>query len=581
MVSKARPNNELAEVLGKCKRAFLDIGAFSAVINFLMLVPALYMLQVYDRVLQSRSETTLWMLTFIVLGMYAVLAGLEYVRTQVAIRIGSKLDMELNRRVCTAAFEANLRYGGSAAGQALNDLTTVRQFVTGSTLFAFLDAPWFPIYVTVVFLFDVQLGLLALAGSLILILLAIINERISRKVLADANVLSLQSSSTAQTTLKNAEVIEAMGMLQPLLDRWYRIHGAFLAKQLEASKKASIIGSWTKFARISLQSLVLGIGALLVLENRITAGMMIAASILMGKALSPVEGVLSGWRNWSGFRSSYGRLSALLASNPERNVGLSLPRPQGELTVSHLVAAPPRVNPPVLRNISFKLPKGEVLGIIGPSACGKSTLARVLVGIWPALAGDVRLDGADVYQWNKDELGQAVGYLPQDVELFQGTVAENIARFGKIDSDKVVQAAQLAAVHELILQLPAGYDTMLGEDGAGLSGGQKQRIGLARALYDSPSFIVLDEPNSNLDEAGEAALARAIAHCRRNNCTVVLITHRASILAATTRLLVLRDGIMQAFGPTGDVLRAMREARGRQTPGKAIEQGESPLQREA
>ncbi|TEA69615.1 type I secretion system permease/ATPase [Allopusillimonas ginsengisoli] len=578
-MARARPNNELAEVLRKCKRAFVDIGAFSAVINFLMLVPALYMLQVYDRVLQSRNETTLWMLTVIVLGLYAVLASLEYVRTQLAIRIGSKLDFELNRRVCTAAFEANLRHGGSVAGQALNDLTTVRQFVTGPTLFAFLDAPWFPIYVTVIFLFDVQLGLLALAGSLILITLAVINERISRKPLADANVLSLQSSNTAQTTLKNAEVIEAMGMLQPLLNRWYRIHSAFLAKQMEASRKASVIGSWTKLVRISLQSLVLGIGALLVLEDKITAGMMIAASILMGKALGPVEGVLSGWRNWSSFQSAYGRLSALLAANPERNVGLSLPKPEGVITVSHLVAAPPRVSPPVLRNISFKLPKGEVLGIIGPSACGKSTLARVLVGIWPALGGEVRLDGANVYQWNKDELGQAVGYLPQDVELFMGTVAENIARFGDLDSDKVVQAAQLAGVHDLILQLPSGYDTMLGEDGAGLSGGQKQRIGLARALYGSPSLIVLDEPNSNLDEAGEAALARAIAHCRQNGCTVVLITHRANVLATTTRLLVLRDGVMQAFGPTADVLRAMREPRG-QPPGKAIEQN-NPIKREA
>lgn len=568
MKKKALPSNEVVHALLVYKDAFRNIGVFSAVINLLMLVPSLYMLQIYDRVLQSRSETTLWMLSGITLGLYAFICMLEYVRSQIAIHIGTQLDIKLNRRVYTAAFETNLRRGDYVAGQALSDLTTLRQFLGGSTLFSFFDAPWFPIYLAVIFLFDFHLGLFALGGSLVLMVLAVINERISRAPLGEANALSLRSANTATASLRNAEVIEAMGMLKPLQARWFRIHEAFLNKQSEASEKASVVGAWTKFARISLQSMVLGVGALLVLDNLITPGMMIAASILMGKTLSPVEGVIGGWKQWSAVKVAYGRLVTLLEANPPRESSLSLPKPVGHLSVARLVAGAPGANVPVLKNLSFAMSAGEVLGIVGPSASGKSTLARVLVGVWPALAGDVRLDGANVYQWNKDELGASVGYLPQDIELFAGTVAENIARFGEVDSVAVVEAARLAGVHELILQLPKGYGTELGEGGAGLSGGQKQRIGLARALYGSPSLIVLDEPNSNLDEAGEAALARAIALCRERGATVVMVTHRGSILATTTRLLVLRDGTAQAFGPTQEVLRAMQQAQQQQARGK-------------
>lgn len=570
MRKKALPRNEVVHALLAYKDALRNIGVFSAVINLLMLVPSLYMLQIYDRVLQSRSETTLWMLSGITLGLYAFLSVLEYVRSQIAIRIGSQLDMKLNRRVYTAAFETNLRRGDYMAGQALSDLTTLRQFFGGSTLFAFFDAPWFPIYLAVIFMFDFHLGLFALGGSLVLVALAVINERTSRAPLGEANALSLRSANSATTTLRNAEVIEAMGMLKPLQARWFRIHEAFLHKQSEASEKASVVGAWTKFARISLQSLVLGVGALLVLDNLITPGMMIAASILMGKTLSPVEGVIGGWKQWNAVKAAYGRLVALLDANPPRESTLSLPKPVGHLSVARLVVGAPGANVPVLKNLSFAMSAGEVLGIVGPSASGKSTLARVLVGVWPALAGEVRLDGADVYQWNKDELGASIGYLPQDIELFAGTVADNIARFGEVDSGAVVEAAKLAGVHELILLLPKGYGTELGEGGAGLSGGQKQRIGLARALYGSPSLIVLDEPNSNLDEAGEAALARAVALCRERGATVVMVTHRGSILATTTRLLVLRDGTAQAFGPTQEVLRAMQRVQQQQASGKPV-----------
>jgi len=567
MKQQALPRGEIMTALLAHKSALRNIGVFSAAINLLMLVPSLYMLQVYDRVLQSRSETTLWMLSAITLALFALISALEYVRSQVAIHVGAHLDAQLNRRVYTAAFETNLRHGGYVAGQALNDLTTLRQFISGSSVFAFFDAPWFPLYLAVIFMFDFHLGLFALGGAVLLITLAVINERISRKPLDEANRLSLRSADSATVTLRNAEAIEAMGMLVPLQTRWLRVHEAFLAKQGEASEKASIVGAWTRFSRISLQSMVLGVGALLVLDNEITAGMMIAASILMGKTLSPVEGVIGGWKQWSAAKSAYYRLHALLEANPVRRSVMPLPRPKGQLTVSRLVAGAPGAAP-VLKNVNFALMPGEVLGVIGPSASGKSTLARLLVGVWPALAGDVRLDGADVGQWNKDELGPFVGYLPQDIELFAGTVAENIARFGEVDSEAVVEAARLAGVHDMVLKLPNGYSTELGADGAGLSGGQKQRIALARALYGSPSLIVLDEPNSNLDETGEAALARAVALCRERGATVVIISHRNSILATTNRLLVLQDGTSLAFGPTQEVLRAMQQRTVPQSPSK-------------
>ncbi|PVY77077.1 ATP-binding cassette subfamily C exporter for protease/lipase [Cupriavidus alkaliphilus] len=575
MSQSAHPGSEILTALRAHKSALRNIGVFSAVINLLMLVPSLYMLQVYDRVLQSRSETTLWMLSAITLGLFALISVLEYVRSQVAIHVGAQLDAQLNRRIYTAAFETNLRQGGYIAGQALNDLTTLRQFISGSTLFAFFDAPWFPLYLGVIFLFDFHLGLFALCGAAVLIALAVVNERISRQPLDEAGRLSLRSAESATVTLRNAEAIEAMGMLGPLQARWLRIHEAFLGKQGEASEKASMVGAWTRFARIALQSMVLGVGALLVLDNQITAGMMIAASILMGKTLSPVEGVIGGWKQWSAVRAAHERLHKLLAANPARRGAMSLPRPRGQLAVSRLVAGAPGTAP-VLKNVNFALPPGEVLGVIGPSASGKSTLARLLVGVWPPLAGEVRLDGADVWQWNKDELGPFVGYLPQDIELFAGTVAENIARFGEVDAETVVEAARLAGVHDMVLKLPKGYGTELGPDGAGLSGGQKQRIALARALYGSPALVVLDEPNSNLDEAGEAALARAITLCRERGATVVIVSHRSNILAVTTRLLVLQDGTSHAFGPTQEVLRAMQQRAQPQHAGKpaAAAQGE-------
>ncbi|MFJ4139673.1 type I secretion system permease/ATPase [Pseudomonas fragi] len=548
--------NEMLAALTAYKRAFFNIGLFSAVINLLMLAPALYMLQVYDRVLASGNQMTLLMLTLMILGLFGLMGALEWVRSQVVIRLGTQMDMRLNQRVYDAAFEAQLRTGSPAAAQALNDLTSLRQFATGNALFAFFDAPWFPVYLFVIFMFSPWLGLLALGGAVLLMLLAWVNQHVSQAPLKAASELSVQATQQASAHLRNAEAIEAMGMLDTLRGRWLAQHTAFLAQQNLASEKTATVTAWSKGVRLALQSLVLGLGALLAVQGQITAGMMIAGSILMGRVLSPIDQLIGVWKQWSSARLAYQRLEALLHSYPARAQRMALPAPRGELAVEQLSASAPGTRRATLANLSFTLPAGQVLGVIGPSGCGKSTLARLLIGVWQPLAGKVRLDGAELSQWDKHQLGPHLGYLPQDIQLFAGTIAQNIARFAEVDADKVLAAAQLAGVHQLILQLPEGYETRLGEGGAGLSGGQKQRIGLARALYGLPAVIVLDEPNSNLDEAGEQALLQAIAQLKQHKRTLILITHKPNVLTLTDQLLILREGQLQAFGPTAKVLGA-------------------------
>jgi ATP-binding cassette subfamily C exporter for protease/lipase len=557
---RPKQKNEIEQVLLGFKSTFFTVGAFSAIGNLLMLAPALYMLQVYDRVLPSRNETTLLMLTVMVLGAYLLMSALELIRAFVLVRVGARFDLQLNKRIYSAAFEQNLKQAGGNAGQALQDLTSLRQFLTGNALFAFFDAPWFPINLLVLFCFEPVLGLFAVGGTAVLLALAYTNERITRAPLTEANAMSVAAGSLATNNLRHAEVIESMGMLPNLLERWFKLHGKFLQLQAEASEKAGMVNAATRFVQVSLQSLVLGLGALLVLENKITGGMMIAASILVGRALAPVQQVIGGWKSWSSARSAWDRLNRLLEANPVRAAGMPLPKPLGALSVEGVTAMPPGARTAVIKNLGFAIAPGDVLGIIGPSGSGKSTLARLLVGVWPAAMGKVRLDGADIYQWNKGELGPNVGYLPQDIELFGGTVSENIARFGTVDPEKVVQAATRAGVHDMILHLADGYDTLLGDAGAGLSGGQKQRLGLARAMYGDPSLIVLDEPNSNLDDIGEMALVHAVRDLRQRGKTIVLITHRTTLIGVTTKLLLLREGSTQMFGPTGQVMAALQQA---------------------
>ncbi|KAF1020940.1 MAG: Type I secretion system ATP-binding protein PrsD [Paracidovorax wautersii] len=522
------------------------------------------MLQVYDRVLASGNGATLLMLSLIVGGLFVLMGLLEWVRSLLVIRVGERLDEALHGRVYDASFERNLAGGQAQASQALNDLTQLRQFVTGNALFAFFDAPWFPVYLLVIFLFHPWLGVAALLGAGVLLALAVLNERWSRQPLAQASALQIAANQLASAHLRNAEAIEAMGMLTRLRARWARLHGAFIDRQNLASERAAAVSAATRTVRIALQSAMLGMGALLAIEGQITAGMMIAGSILIGRMLAPIEQVIGVWRQWTAVQLAHGRLDALLAAHPRRAPRLPLPRPQGRVAVEAASLVPPGGAAPTLINVSFTLAPGEVLGVMGASGSGKSSLARLLVGVWPPRVGKVRLDGADLQGWDRsaagNTLGDAIGYLPQDVALFGGTVAENIARFGQPDADRVIDAARLAGVHELVLRLPQGYDTVLAEGGTGLSGGQKQRIALARALYGQPALVVLDEPNAHLDQAGEAALAETLRALKQAGATVVLITHRPGILTATDRLLVLQAGQVHKLGPTAEVLAARQPA---------------------
>ncbi len=566
-------DNEILVALYGYKKIFRSVGFFTACMNLLLLVPSIYMLEVYDRVLTSRNEFTLLMLSLIILILYVIYAALDAIRSHTVIEVGKKIDAELNHRTYTAAFEQNLKVKGGNAGQALNDLTTIRQFVTGPSLYAFFDAPWFPFYLVIIFLFNGWLGLFSSVCVLILIVLAFVNESATHEPLSEASTLAVQSSNIASNNLRQAEVLESMGMLPALRDRWFALHSKFLHMQAIASQRAATMGAMTKFFRTLMQSLALGFAAYLVLENKLSPGMMIAATILLGKATAPVEMVIGSWKQWRGVVSSYDRLKKLLADNPPRIVGMSLPRPKGYLSMEGVYAAPPGVSKPVLKNINFAIEPGDVLGVIGPSAAGKSTLARVAVGIWPSTPNAARIDGADVYRWNKDELGPALGYVPQDIEVFPGTVSENIARFREFQPEDVIAAAQSSGVHDMILHFPEGYDTRIGDGGMGLSGGQKQRLALARALYGKPNLVVLDEPNSNLDEVGEAALVRAIQELQARKASVIVITHRIPILQVTNKLLLLQDGNVRMFGPTAQVMQALQgspASNAAATPGEQV-----------
>jgi len=569
-------SDELRVAITSFKHAFIAVIAFSMFLNLLALTPSIYMMQVYDRVLASRNVTTLEMLTLITVGLFILMSALEAVRTFVMVRIGMRLDEKLRGRVFNAAFERNLVRPGSNTMQMFNDLLSVRQTITGGGIIALFDMPWMPVYMAVIFAFSWHMGALVLGGAILLALLTLITERVSRPLLDESSKISAQANNLAANNLRNAEVISAMGMLGNLRARWAERHQRFVTMQATASDRAGVLTGMTKFVRIALQSLVLGLGALETLEGRMTAGMMIAASILAGRALAPIEQLIGNWRPMVAGRESYNRLQEVLGAFPERKTGMALPVPAGRVTVEALSAGAPGSRNLILKNVGFVIEPGQVVAMIGPSASGKSTLARLLVGVWAPLTGSVRLDGADVFSWNKEELGPHIGYLPQDVEIFDGTIAENIARFGEIDATRVVEAATRSGMHEHILRLPQGYDTPLGPGGMALSGGQRQRVGLARAIYGDPALIVLDEPNASLDDQGEAALIETIKGLKQRGRTVVLITHRMGTLAAVDKVLVMQDGSVRAFGLRDEILAPMFAAARAQQ--QQIQQQQQPPQ---
>lgn len=546
---------DLEQALAACKGSFLSVGFFSLFINLLLLVPAFYMLQVYDRVLSSYSVTTLIMLTLIMLLLMSTYGALEWVRSRMLIRVSTRLDLLLNRRFYEASYQQALYSGGAlASAQALSDLTGLRQFLTGPGLLAFFDVPWLPLYIAVMFFFHPLFGIFTILGALLLIALAFANERLTSSSLAEANQEHGRATLFTSRNLRNAEVVTAMGMLPSLFERWRQRNHRVLALQAKASEWGGALSTLSKTLRMILQSLILGLGAWLVIDHQITPGLMTAGSLLLGRALAPIDLLIGSWKGFVTARGQYERLNALLHQIPAEPQRMPLPAPVGNLAVEQIFLTPPGASQAVLKGLTFNVAAGASVGILGASAAGKSTLARALLGIWLPQTGKIRLDGADIAQWPRPELGPHLGYLPQDIELFEGSISDNIARFGPLDPQAVVEAAELAGVHEMILRLPQGYDTLIGAHGGALSGGQRQRIGLARALYGKPRLVVLDEPNSNLDEQGERALGAALTRLKHSGTTLLIVTHRISALAYVDHLLVLNEGQIALSGQRDQVL---------------------------
>ena len=549
---------ELAAAYQDVRRYFMYAGFFSALVNLLMLVPVIYMMQIFDRVVSSGSYSTLTMLTLLMAFLTFAMGGFEWVRSMILISASNRIEKNLRQRVSDATFKRALLTGGSVSNmQPINDLSSLRQFLTGNGLFAFFDAPWFPIYVFIMFLFHPLFGVGAIFACTVMIALAYVTERTTSKKLQDANTQSTHLNNQISNSLKNSEVISAMGMTEDLRHRQEARFDQVLSLQTEASRSAGILQSLSKTSRLVMQSLMLGLGAFLAISGEISPGMMIGGSLLLGRALAPIDMLVGSWKGFVLARGQYDRLGLLLNQIPKDAETMTLPEPTGKLSVEQLMVVPPGSKNIVVRGVSLELVPGEALGIVGPSASGKSCLARALLGIWPAYSGKVRLDGADIAAWNRTELGPFVGYLPQDIELFDGSISNNIARFGDIDPEKVVEAAKTAGVHDLILRLPQGYDTLIGGSGGILSGGQRQRIGLARAIYGMPKYLVLDEPNSNLDDQGERELVEAIRRIKAGGATVIVITHRTMVLQCVDKILVMRDGAAHSFGPRDQVLAAL------------------------
>ena len=533
----------------------LPLGLFSFAANLLLLVSSIYMLQVFDRVLSSGSLDTLLWLTIAAVFAILIYGVLELARRRLLSRTGAWLDSQLAGPVIRRSVDARLSGVRSEAGLA--DVQEMKMFLGGDAILAFLDAPWMPIFILFIWLLHPALGWLALAGAIILFVIAIVNDRLTRRLLEKGRAALQQNRGAAQRYLDNAETVRALGMLGPLLDVWQKNRRTIRDDTEQSSAVTHGLTSLTKSVRLVLQVLILGTGAWFVLQGELTGGGMIAAAIILSRALSPVERALSAWCGYVSARAASSNLSDLFRAVGSGNAALTLPDPTGKLTIENLRYQPQHANTPIIKQASLHLERGETCGIIGPSGSGKSTLCRLIVGAWKPTFGHVRLDGADVASWDPDELGQHIGYLPQTVELFPGTIAQNIARMRESDDAAVIEAAKLADVHEMILRLPEGYNTDVGLHGHRLSGGQKQRIALARALFGKPALIVLDEPNSNLDNPGEQALLRSLVKLKQHGRTILVVAHQPSTLRTADKVLVLKEGMVEAFGERDEVLRSV------------------------
>uniref|UniRef100_Q3ASL4 Type I secretion system ATPase, PrtD n=1 Tax=Chlorobium chlorochromatii (strain CaD3) TaxID=340177 RepID=Q3ASL4_CHLCH len=557
-MKKPEVKSPLREALWAQLPALLKTFYFSIVVNVLVLAPSVYMMEVYDRVVNSRSHNTLLMLTLLVVGAYLLLEALEWVRRQIMQSAALQLDGKLREEVFSAIFAARLQNIPSAGAQALRDLKSIREFLPSQALLAMVDTPLALLVLILLFLMAPLFGWFSVAGAVVQFGIGFFNERRIRKPLQEANRSAMVAQGYADGVIRNAQVIESMGMLPHIHRRWMERQQEFLVNQATASDHAGTNAALSKLLQSLLSSLLLGVGCWLTLKGEVFGSAMIVASILGGRVLAPLVQIIGSWRQVEGVMEAYHRLEAMLRELPMPQKGMPLPAPTGQLSVEGIIAGAPRSPMPILKGVSFRVMPGGTLAVVGPSASGKTTLARLLVGIWPSTQGKVRLDGQDIYLWDKEELGRYVGYLPQNVELFEGTIAENIARFGEPELEKVEAACRLVGLDALMVNWPKGYDTQIGEDGAFLSGGERQRVALARAVYDMPKLVVLDEPNASLDEAGDAALINTVKKLRENGTTVIVMTHRLNILAAIEYMLVLVDGQVQKFGTVKEVMEALQ-----------------------
>lgn len=545
----------MKEFILKCRRHFFYAAIFSGCVNVLLLTSSFYMLQVFDRVFSSRSMETLLMLTIASIGALLVMMLLDAMRARLLLASGILLDQALGPRVLHGLLDAASEGGDADHAIGMRDVAVVRGFLAGSGIISLFDSPWVPIYLAVIFLFHPLLGWLAVACAVVLFTIAWFNERMMRPPAEEMQKRTRLASRYIDSGIRNAEAIRALGMLERVTARWQALNHEVLKAQANASRVSGSIGGLSRFMRQAVQVLMMGVGAYLVVDQQMSSGGMIAITIILSRALAPVEQAIGSWKGFIDFRSSYQRLDELLKKNPLRADPVQLPEPTGRLSVEKLVIVRGQIQ--ILKNINIEINAGEVIGIIGPSGAGKSTLLRALAGVWRPAAGYVRLDGADLQTWPRTYLGQFAGYLPQDVELFPGTVAENIARFTEATDESVVQAAQRAGAHEMILRLPQGYNCQIGDSGSHLSAGQRQRVGLARALFGTPKLVILDEPNANLDGEGEVALMQAITQLKNTGCTVVMVSHKPSVFAVADKIIVLREGVVDKFGPRQEVLSKM------------------------
>lgn len=550
--------NPLSSVLKECKQAFWLAALLTAVVEILSVAPVLYMMNMYDRVLVSRSEVTLVSLTVLIMGMYGFWSALEWLRTRLLVRISMRLDWDLAAATFDAAFRRQVGRKKIDVHQMLGDLLLVRQFLTGQSILALMSAPFAVLFIVIAAFFHVYLALFVLVAAGLLVMASVLTQRVTSPVLREANDAKAEANRLAAQSLQVSETALALGMHQAVRKRWYQKHQGFLGLQAHASEAAGTMGGLSGFLQKAFPSLQLALGVMLAIEGLITAGMVIAATVLISKALAPIQKLLMTWPELVSARQSFERLETMLREDEIHQDRVTLPAPSGDLAVERLVGVPPGGQKAVIEGISFAMTPGEVTAIIGPSASGKSSLVRLLVGIWKPASGTVRLDGANVFDWMRSDLGRFIGYVPQEIGFFEGTVADNIARMGEVDDAKVIAAAQLAGMHETILTFPNGYETLVGETGHVLTGGQKQRLAIARAVYGEPKFVVMDEPNAALDEASERALVDMIKTLKAKGSTILFTTHRPQLLAAADNVLVLTQGRQAGYGPVKTMLEAAK-----------------------